>query len=57
MHLAFGECDEMKRKGLESMGGVRYRVQINIKWIGVDVFCVWKMLWSRSEGVGNYWRG
>ena len=24
MHLAFGECDEVKRKGLEIMGWVRF---------------------------------
>ena len=31
MHLAFGNCDEVKRKGLEIMGGVRYRVQSKIE--------------------------
>ena len=32
MHLAFGECDEVKRKGLEIMGWVRYStIQSNIE--------------------------
>ena len=41
--MSFGECDEMKKKGLEIMGGVSYRVQIKIEWIGVDALGVWKM--------------
>ena len=32
MHLAFEECDEVKRKGLEIMGWVRYStIQSNIE--------------------------
>ena len=31
MHLTFRDCDEVRRKGLEIMGGVRYRVQIEIE--------------------------
>ena len=31
MHLVFRDCDEVKRKVLEIMGGVRYRVQLEIE--------------------------
>ena len=31
MYLAFGECDGLEKKGLKIMGGVRYRVQLEIE--------------------------
>ena len=31
MHLVFGECDEIKRKGLEIIGGLRYIAQSKIE--------------------------
>ena len=36
MHLAFGDCDGVERKGFEIIGGVRYRVQLKIKINLVD---------------------
>ena len=46
MHLAFGECDEVKRKGLEIMGWVRYSTIKNRNQFGGT---------RQVQGCSPYW--